>query len=78
MKGFGKAKLRAYWDILTNLKQISKKYRELEDKKIILDKELVNDFPDQVIVPNFLTDSFTNKIFNSIICKLSKIVKKIL
>jgi GT2 family glycosyltransferase len=78
MKGFGKAKLRAYWDILKNLKQISNKYTELESKKIISDKELINNFADEIIVPNFLTDSFTNKIFNSIICRLSKSVKKII
>lgn len=78
IKGFGRAKLRAYWDIIKNSKQISKKYSELESKKIVSDKKLIGDFPDQVIVPNFFTDSFTNKIFNSIISKLSKIVKKIL
>lgn len=78
IKGFSKAKLRAYWDIIKNLKEISKKYSELESKKIVSDKKLIIDFPDQVIVPNFLTDSFSNKIFNSIISKLSKIVKKIL
>ncbi len=78
IKGFGKAKIRAYWEIIKNLKEISKKYSELESKKIVLDKKLIMEFPDQVIVPNFLTDSFSNKIFNLIISKLSKIVKKIL
>ena len=78
VKGFGKAKLRAYWDIIKNLKQISKKYTELESKKIIKDKKLANDFPDHVIIPNFISISFTNRIFNSTISNLSKIVKRIL
>lgn len=78
VKGFGRAKLRAYWDIIKNMKQISKKYTELESKKIVLDKKLVRDFPDHVIVPNFLSISFTNHIFDSIMSNLSRIVKKIL
>ena len=78
VKGFGRAKLRAYWDIIKNIKHVSKKYRELESKKTITDKELVMDFPDHVIVPNFLSISFTNHSFNSIMSNLSIIVKKIL
>jgi len=78
VKGFGKAKLRAYWDIIKNTKQISKKYTELESKKIIMDKKLVRDFPDYVIIPDFISISFTNRIFNSTISNLSKMVKKIL
>ena len=76
-KGFGKAKLRAYWDILKNRKHISKKYTELESKKIITDKELIRNFPDQMSIPNFLSGSFANNIFNSTISSLSKIVKKV-
>ena len=78
VKGFGKVKLRAYWEIIKNLKQISKKYTELESKKTIMDKKLVMDFPDHVIIPNFISISFTNRVFNSTISNLSKIVKKIL
>ncbi len=78
VKGFGRAKLRAYWDIIKNMKQISKKYTELESKKIVADKKLVKDFPDHVIVPSFLSISFTNHTFNSIMSNLSRIVKKIL
>ena len=78
IKGFGKAKFRAYWDIIKNLKQISKIYLEIESKKIVPDKKLICNFPDQVKVPNFLTNSFSNKIFNLIISQLSKIIKKIL
>ncbi len=77
-KRFGKAKLRAYWDIIKNLKRISKKYSELESKKIISDKELVKKFPDNVIIPNVLSISYTNSIFNSIMSNLSKIVKMII
>jgi len=78
VKGFGRAKFRAYWDIIKNIKQISITYTELESKKIITDKNLVRDFPDHVLVPNFLANSFTSNIFNSIMSNLSKIVKKIL
>ena len=78
VKGFGRAKLRAYWDIIKNMKQISKRYTELESKKIVADKKLARDFPNHVIVPNFLSISFTNHIFDSIMSNLSRIVKKIL
>ena len=78
VKGFGKAKLRAYWDIIKNRKQVSKKYTELESKKVITDKELVKDFPDNLIIPDAISISFTNRVFNSTISNLSKMVKKIL
>ena len=45
-KGFGKAKLKAYLDILKNRKHISEKYTELESKKTVTDKELMRNFPD--------------------------------
>jgi hypothetical protein len=76
-KGFGGAKFRAYADIIKNRKYISQKYAELESKKIIADEELMKNFPDNILVPNFLAGSFTSSIFNSAISKLSKITKKV-
>lgn len=77
-KGFGRAKLRACWDIIKNSRHISKKYSELESEKIVSDKELVKDFPDHVIIPNFLSISFTSRIFDSTMSNLSRMVKRIL
>lgn len=77
-KGFIGAKFRAYSDIIKNRKKISEKYKEIESKKILADKELIKDFPNHMLVPNFLSTSFANRIFNSIISNLSKITKKTL
>ena len=75
-KGFLGAKIRAELDIRRNKKFIETKYKELEEKKIISDERLIQEFPDEIIVPTNVSGNFMNKSFNSILSKLSKKVKK--
>ena len=75
-KGFIKMKIKAYIDIIKNRKHISEKYRELENKKIILDTELIKIFPDDIFIPEEISHSITNKIFNFVFSNLSKITKR--
>jgi len=75
-KGFLGAKIRAELDIRRNKKFIETKYQELEEKKIISDEKLIQEFPDEIFVPTNVSDNFMNKSFNSILSKLSKKVKK--
>ncbi len=78
-KGFLFAKIKAELDIRKNKKQIEKKYLELENKKIILDEELIKKFPDKIFVPENVANGNMNKFFNSILEKLSiKTKRKIL
>ena len=75
-KGFLNAKIRAELDILKNKKIIENKYLELEKKKIIPDKELIEKFPDEIFVPTNVSEQSLNKKFNSLLTKLSKKVKE--
>ena len=78
-KGFLFAKIKAELDIRKNKKQIEKKYLELENKKIVLDEELIKKFPDKIFVPENVANGNMNKFFNSILEKLSiKTKRKIL
>jgi len=75
-KGFLNAKIRAELDIFKNKKIIENKYLELENKKIIPDKELIKKFPDEIFVPTNVSEQSLNKKFNSLLTRLSKKVKK--
>lgn len=75
-KGFLLAKIKADIDILKNRKKIEKKYLELENKKIISDKDVLKIFPDEIFVPEIVSGSKINQWFNSIISRLSKNAKK--
>ena len=75
-KGFLWSKIRAELDIIKNRKAIKNKYEELENKKIISDKELITKFSDSLHVPSNVTGKNANSIFNSVIQRLSKSAKK--
>ncbi len=74
-KGFTKMKFTAYKDILKNLNHINKKYHEIENKKIILDSEFIKRMPNEIFIPDQVSNGLSAKIFNKIISNLSKIVK---
>tara|TARA_Y100001936_G_scaffold198335_1_gene199409 strand:- start:2354 stop:3394 length:1041 start_codon:yes stop_codon:yes gene_type:complete len=75
-KGFLGAKIRAELDILKNKEIIEEKYFELQSKKIIPDKELMKEFPDEIFVPTNVSEQSMNNKFNSLLTKLSKNIKK--
>ncbi len=75
-KGFLFAKIKAELDIRKNKKQIEKRYLELENKKIISDENLINEFPDKIFVPINVAKGNVNNSFNTILEKLSIKVKK--
>ncbi len=74
-KGFTKMKFSAYKDILKNLNQIKKKYKEIESKKTILDSELIKKMPNEIFIPDQFSNNLSAKIFIKIISNLSKIIK---
>jgi GT2 family glycosyltransferase len=75
-KGFMGAKIRAEVDIFKNREHISKRYLELESKKIISDVELIKSFPDDIYVPENVSGESTNKFFNTIFSRLSRRAKR--
>ncbi len=75
-KGFLGSKIRAELDILQNRDHISKKYNEIESKKLVSDVELVKLFPDEIYVPANVSSATTNNFFNKILATLSKKAKR--
>lgn len=75
-KGFLMAKIRAELDIINNKDQIRSKYKELESKKLVPDKELIKLFPDEIFVPKNVSGKVGSKTFNSILSALSKKAKR--
>lgn len=75
-RGFMTSKIKAEIDILRNRETISKKYQELESKKVVSDAELVKSFPDDIYVPVNVSSKSTNKFFNSLLSSLSKKAKR--
>ena len=74
-KGFLGAKIKAELDIKKNKKHIKEKYQELENKKVVQDKELIKKFPDRIFVPVNVAKEYVNNYFNSFLEKLSKKTK---
>ena len=75
-KGFLGAKIKAELEIRKHRKYIKKKYFELEKKKIITDRELIRNFPDEIFVPTNVSQESMNQTFNSILAKLSRKIKE--
>ena len=70
-KGFLLAKIKADLDISQNKNKITKKYMELENKKLIEDTKLIETFPNSVFVSKYVSRNWTSTIFNKLISKLS-------
>jgi len=75
-RGFLGAKIKAELEIRKHKKVIEKKYYELEKRKIIPDRDLIKNFPDEIFVPTNVSQQSMNQSFNSILTKLSKKIKE--
>ena len=71
-KGFLGAKIRVELDIIKNKDQITSRYKEIEGKKLVSDKELIKLFPNEIFVPKNVSGKIGSKTFNSILSVLSK------
>ena len=71
-KGFLGAKIRVELDIIKNKDQITSRYKEIEGKKLVSDKELIKLFPNEIFVPKNVSGKIGSKTFNSILSMLSK------
>jgi len=77
-KGMIKEKIRATNHIIKNRKLINKKYLEIENKKKITDKSIIEKLSNTIDIPIEVSDSTTSILFNKIINFLGKITKKII
>jgi len=76
LKGFIGSKIKAEIDIIKNKQYISKKYHELENKKLVPDIELIRTFPNTIFVPKNVSGSVINKLLNKVLAYLSKKTKE--
>ena len=74
-KGFIRAKINAEIHLLKNKDLIKKRYQEIEEKKIIPDNKLIQEFSEIIFVPGKVNQGISNKIFNYILKKLSCNIK---
>jgi len=74
-KGLGKMKLSADIEILKNMKKINDKYKQNQKIRIVSDRELINQFKNEVAVPQWVIDDKTNEFFNRFLVVISKITR---
>ena len=74
-KGLGRMKISADIEILKNLKKINEKYKKNQEKRKITDKELIKQFKNEVIVPQWVINDKTNVFFNRFLVVISKITR---
>ena len=77
-KGLLRAKIKSYVEIVKNRKHISNRYKKLQKIRTVSDKELVQDFQNDIFVPGKIINPTINRIFNSIFSVLSKLSKSII
>ena len=77
-KGMIKEKIAGYKDIIKNRKLINKKYLELEERKIILDLELIKSFQDIIETPKQVAGQSQSGFFNSLLKILARLSRTIL
>ena len=74
-KGLIKSKIKGYINIIKNRKQISRRYKELQKKRTVSDKEIVNNFQNKVSIPDKVTNYTSNHLFNNFVSTLSRIFR---
>ena len=71
-------KISADIEILKNLKKINEKYEQNQKNRKIDDQELISQFKNEVIVPQWIINDKTNVFFNKFLVVISKITRLIL
>ena len=76
-KGMGFSFLKTIFDIIKNRKQIHKRYKEIQNFRLIDDDNIVKNFKNEIFVPGNISSKNTNKSFNLLLSFLSKIIRKL-
>ena len=74
-KGLGRMKIEADIEILKNLGKINEKYKKNQEKRKIADRDLIKQFKNEVIVPQWVINDKTNVFFNQFLVLISKITR---
>lgn len=71
-------KIKIYFDILKDWKNISEKYKTIQNTRIISDSNIVKTFSDEIKLPATLSNQKINKITNRFLSSLSTIARKLI
>ena len=77
-KGMFITKIKTSLNILKNLTKISEKYDEIQSKRSMSDKEILNIFQDEIQVPRWVASEENSESFNNFLSKLSKLARSFL
>ena len=75
-KGMVLEKIKATFSIIKNLKKINEKYYEIQKTRQLSDKKIVENFQDEIQVPEWILNKESNLFFNQFLKKLSKFTRK--
>ncbi len=76
-KGVLQSKIKATFNILKNFNKINSRYKQIQNKRLISDRELIETFDDNIVIPKMM-DSKNNDSLGDFIKKLSRLTRKFL
>ena len=71
-------KIKTSLNILKNFRRISKRYSEIQKSRTITDKEIIQNFSDNIDVPPWVMKQNQNKFFNKFLTKLSSFSRNLI
>jgi len=71
-RGMFRSKIKAYYNIIKNRKQIKVKYKEIQKNRRSKDHEIIELFQDHIEIPKVISNIGENNFFENFITKLSK------
>jgi len=74
-KGLGRMKLSADIEILQNMKIINQKYKINQKNRNVSDKKLIDQFKNEIMVPQWVINDKANRFFNHFLVIISKITR---
>lgn len=77
-KGMPWSKIKAHIDILKNRSKINQRYLEIQKSRTLNDKIIIESFSDELLVPKWVVNNTSNKLFNNFIKCLSKIARQVI
>ncbi|MEM3143895.1 MAG: glycosyltransferase family 2 protein [Candidatus Nitrosotenuis sp.] len=75
-KGIASAKIKAHFDIIKNWYKVQERYKEIQSTRTQNDKEIIRVFSDELLVPRWVVNDVSNKLFNGFIRMLSSAVRR--
>ena len=77
-KGMGIEKIKATLNIIKNLQKIHDRYMEIQKIRQISDKEIIENFQDEIQVPEWILNKEKNIFFNKFLIKLSRFTRRLI